>query len=298
MLSGILTTRLADVSSSSTSNNIDFNNELAGIAKLLHDYGSEIVITAVFILVFFIFCVVILKMMTKMLSELMEKNKIDSALTQDIMKKVLDSYFQNKTQEEEKDNKAKEDHKKATLVTNSSYATMAMKDASRIVMGELHCDRIGVYVFHNGNHSQFGFPFVKMTCISEFNMRGLDTTLRGLNHNGLPLHAFSNIVDCLVHNGEFIVGNIYDNGIISADDQVLNFVSGSPIKAIFALSITDDNGSIAAFTIAEFREAQDFSDIHTYEATKKALKTMNDTIKPIVINEDLKKEIIDNKGNH
>lgn len=289
-------TQLADTSSTSNiTTNGDNSGEtveaLSGVAKLVNDYGSEIVIISVFILLLIGFAIFMLKMMNKMLAQITETSNKGTSFNQEVINKILNDYIEKKNLDDEEEQDAEIVKKQNTLVSGSSIASMTMNDASRIVMGKIHCDRIGVYVFHNGNHTQYGFPFVRMSCVNEFTMKGMPNTIRGLSHSGLPLHAFSNIIKCLIDNGEYIISNIYDHGLVNADEQVINFISGSLIQSMFALAIKDDNGNIAAFTIAEFREAQNFSDHDFYDKVKDALTVMNQSIRSIVINEEFRKTI-------
>lgn len=290
-------TQLSDTSSTSSSKTSGETVEaLSGIAKLVHDYGSEIVIISVFILLLIVFAIFMLKMVNRMLTEITDNTKKSDNLNQEIINKILDDYIEKKNQDDKETAQEEIEHKQNTLVSNSSFASMSMNDASRIVMGEVHCDRIGVYVFHNGNHTQYGFPFVRMSCINEFTMKGMNSTIRGLSHSAIPLQAFSNIIKCLIDNNEFIIGNIYDHGLVNADEQVISFISGAPIQSLFALAIKDDKGNIAGFTVVEFREAQNFSDHEFYDKVKDSLSTMNQSIRSIILNEDFRNMIAAQKN--
>jgi len=121
--------------------------------------------------------------------------------------------------------------------------------------------------------------------------------MRGMSHINIPLHAVSNMIESLVKNGQYIIGNIYNYSMINSDDQIIEFTSGSLVKALFALAILDDNGSLAAFSIAEFREDKDFSDPAIFECVYDALDTLNRSIRSIVINENFKNEI-SHRGDH
>lgn len=294
-----LSASIAQIADSTNVNTIEGGETveaISGVSKLVHEYGSEIVIISVFILLLIAFCIFILKMVNKMFNEISSGTKNGNNFNQEIITKILDDYLEKKNQNDKKEKHDEIENKQNTLVSGSSIASMTMNDASRIVMGKIHCDRIGVYVFHNGNKTQFGFPFVRMSCVNEFTMKGMSTTIRGLSHSGLPLHAFSNIVRCLIDNGEYIIGNVYDHGLVSGDEQIINFISGSPIQSIFALAINDDRQNIAAFTVAEFREAQNFSDHDFYDKVKNSLEIMNESIRSIVISKEFRKSIVEKEN--
>ena len=294
-----LSASIAQIADSTNVNTIEGGETveaISGVSKLVHEYGSEIVIISVFILLLIAFCIFILKMVNKMFNEISSGTKNGNNFNQEIITKILDDYLEKKNQNDKKEKHDEIENKQNTLVSGSSIASMTMNDASRIVMGKIHCDRIGVYVFHNGNKTQFGFPFVRMSCVNEFTMKGMSTTIRGLSHSGLPLHAFSNIVRCLIDNGEYIIGNVYDHGLVSGDEQIIKFISGSPIQYIFALAINDDRENIAAFTVAEFREAQNFSDHDFYDKVKNSLEIMNESIRSIVISKEFRKSIVEKEN--
>lgn len=294
-----LSASIAQIADSTNVNTIEGGETveaISGVSKLVHEYGSEIVIISVFILLLIAFCIFILKMVNKMFNEISSGTKNGNNFNQEIITKILDDYLEKKNQNDKKEKHDEIENKQNTLVSGSSISSMTMNDASRIVMGKIHCDRIGVYVFHNGNKTQFGFPFVRMSCVNEFTMKGMSTTIRGLSHSGLPLHAFSNIVRCLIDNGEYIIGNVYDHGLVSGDEQIINFISGSPIQSIFALAINDDRENIAAFTVAEFREAQNFSDHDFYDKVKNSLEIMNESIRSIVISKEFRKSIVEKEN--
>ena len=292
-LSAAVTTLSSTTSTSSEVNDIT-TDQVSNMAGIINQYGPTVVILAVFILIFIVLLSFIIKSNHKMNQQMLESQKTASEANQKMMQEMFDTCMslikQDKTDKSEDDEDGdadKKKEKKKNIVSIYIDSSLAFKDASRIAMNKIKCERIAIYLFHNGNHTPYGYPFAKMSCVHEWNIRG-SNTVRGTNHVNIPLYAFSTIVESLVSDGEFVIGNIYDHGILSADEQVFQFISGSTIRALFALGIKDKNGELAAFTIAEFKDAQDFSSHEVYDNTKNALQTMNDSIYSIIVNDEFR----------
>lgn len=279
LLSAISTPNVSDVDKTVT--------QIGSVAELINKYGPFIVILSVFIVVFLLVLGYVIHANQKMNKQIMESQKNSATINQEMMKEMINSFIDmakaEKDSEREKEDKEERKHKK--LVSTYIDSSLAFKDASRIAMAKIKCERIAIYLFHNGNSTPYGYSFAKMSCVHEWTMRGSDT-IRGKTHVNIPLYAFSTIVESLASDGEFAIGNIYEHGILSADEQVFQFISGSTTRALFALAIKSNDNELAAFTIAEFKEVQDFASEEIYNNIKDALKTMNDNIISIVINDD------------
>lgn len=297
MLASNVSVQLLNNTSSSTSAEVITSTvdgavqNVSTLTELLSKYGPAMVIIAVFIFLFIAYSLFFLKLINNLSNKVSNIGDKNQDMSQEVINKILDSYLKQKEDKEES-----EDEKEKKLVSGFSYANMSMNDASRIVMGDIKCDRVGVYVFHNGNQTPYGFPFVKMTCINEFNMKGNCSTIRGLSHNGMPLHVMPTFVESLVDNGEYVIGNILNHGLINSNDELMTFVSGSPVKALFALAIKTDNGEIAAFTVAEFKDEKDFSNPIVYNNVKDALDIMNKSIRSIVMDEKFRNEAVQHRN--
>lgn len=286
-----LATTLSSTSSEVSGNMSNTMDQVSDATKLINQYGPTVVIIAVFLILFIGLLVFILRSNHKMNQQMLEAQKNASENNQKMMQDMFDTFktlvVNSKDKDDEDDKEDEDKPKKKKIVSAYIDSSLAFKDASRIAIGKIKCERIAIYLFHNGNHTPYGYPFAKMSCVHEWTLRG-SNTIRGTTHMNIPLYAFSTIVESLVKDGEFVIGNIYDHGIISADEQVFQFISGSTIRSLFALGIKDKDGDLAAFTIAEFKDAQDFSDEETYKNVKDALSTMNDSIYSIIVNDEFR----------
>lgn len=286
--------------SSEVSNNVSNTiDQVGNTASLINQYGPTVVILAVFLLIFISIMAFILRSNHNMNKQMLESQQSAATAQQKMMQDMFDTCMslikkENSKDDDEEDDEEETKPKKKKIVSAYIDSSLAFKDASRIAIGKIKCERIAIYLFHNGNHTPYGYPFAKMSCVHEWTIRG-SNTVRGTTHVNIPLYAFSTIVESLSKDGEFVVGNIYEHGLISADEQVFQFISGSTIRALFALGIKDKDGDLAAFTIAEFKDPQDFSAEETYKNVKDALTMMNESIYSIIVNDDFRNSYDEDK---
>lgn len=288
---------LAVTALSSTSSEVSDNvsntiDQVGNTASLINQYGPTVVILAVFLLIFISIMAFILRSNHNMNKQMLESQQSAATAQQKMMQDMFDTCMslikkENSKDDDEENEEEETKPKKKKIVSAYIDSSLAFKDASRIAIGKIKCERIAIYLFHNGNHTPYGYPFAKMSCVHEWTIRG-SNTVRGTTHVNIPLYAFSTIVESLSKDGEFVVGNIYEHGLISADEQVFQFISGSTIRALFALGIKDKDGDLAAFTIAEFKDPQDFSAEETYKNVKDALTMMDESIYSIIVNDDFR----------
>lgn len=269
--------------------------EVGYFAGLIDKYGPVTIILSIFCICFIILLLVVIKNYKKLINDISNSKNRNDEFNQELVDKLIESYLKKnsittKTEVKEaiEETSKKEEDSHKSVVSVYINAQLAFKDASRIAISRIKCQRVAIYLFHNGNHTPFGFPFAKMSCVHEWTMKGT-ATVRGHDHIGIPLYAFSDMVESLSDNGEYVVENIYDHSVINSDEQVFQFVSGSNTQSLFAVAIKNQDGCLAAFTVAEFKDPQDFSDENRYNEVKEALKTMNDNIYSIVINDEFNK---------
>lgn len=271
----------------------DVINSVERTSKLLDQYGVEIVLLSVFIVIFIIILTVIILNNRKLINELIEENKAKELNTEEIIKTTVNacvtSFKEAESQliqdsMEQSFKKEKEFHKKAIQYNINAYAIF--EEATKAVMRELHCQRIGIYLLHNGNETPYGYPFAKASCVYEYTFKGPVRTVRGSNHMNLPLYAFSRLIEHLMNYDDCLVDSIDEYGFQDAESkqQFIDFVSGSNITSLYALAIRDNSGIIAAFTTIEY-DSSDKLHIYPYNEFKQIANLMNSTIKPIIIDQ-------------
>ena len=294
------------------------SNGVVNISEAISKYGIAIVIMAVFFVIFMILIIIMLYSNTRMINRIMENNANSNQHDQELISKFVDSAFaaskgqnsredseelintitnkineaisplKQSIQEQEKENETEEiqhnevdqnDYHK-DLVGAYINVNMAFKNISRATMSSLGCDRIAIYVFHNGNKSMYGLPFFKMSCIHEWTSKGTNT-LRGKSHMDMPLHVFSDFIESLHKYGVYKAENI--DVTKSKDHSIESFVSYSNTKALYLVAIKNDDGIISGFVSAEFDQVDTFEEDDKRDMDiKQILDNMISKIAPIV----------------
>lgn len=272
------------------------------LASMISEYGPLIVIMAVFLFVFVAAVLAIMHMNNKMIiSAINERNTMINSITGQNDKLVdciahRDDKDTESTHEEEAQDKEapiiiKNSADKRDLIGTYIDINIILKDASRNALEDLDCERIAIYVFHNGNKSIHGLPFFKMSCVHEWcktGSRAMKTkTIRGISHVDMPLYTFSSIVEDIYEHGKYVVEDV--NNLCKRDEHLQTFLAYSDAKSVYAVAIVDDDGNVAGFILAEFSEKKNFKECG--KEVEDILETMNECIRPVILNtRELKKE--------
>jgi len=311
---------------SQTANDISTVGEMTdgvtNVAKAISDFGPVVVIMAVFIVIFLVLVLLVLRNNSKMMNQLMKRQDNYDKTDQQILNKFLETALASYTQksedelkhvaddirksleplehqiesindrldaEEEKHEKEKEEeddiHK--DLVGTFIDVNMAFKDASRTAFADLGCERVAIYVFHNGNNSIHGLPFFKMSCIHEWTTKG-SNTLRGKYHIDIPLHLFNDFIEDLWKDGYYAADDI--ERAKEEDKSISEFTAFSNTRSIYILGIRDSDNKLAGFVVAEFAQVDTFKTNPERGAfVSNILNEMISKIGPIVTNHYLYK---------
>lgn len=252
--------------------------------KLLSEYGPALVITGLFLILFIIFVLLMLRTNNKMIQSMMDQSENDKKFKDALISKVLNS--EDDSDEKEKNNEETKPNKQKDLISIFINTNSVFGDASKKLINSLRCERTAIYVFHNGNYSVCGLPFIKMSCVHETTMMGTGT-LRGKSHIDLPLHLFNDIIEKLYTQGEY-TGSLAHSPI--SGNSLSQFVAYSNTKSLFMLAITKDDGTLVGFSVCEFSSETDFGDKETYDRIKNALDDFNNSIRYIILNEQFIKQ--------
>lgn len=107
----------------------------------------------------------------------------------------------------DREEKEKEEQTEKNLVAIFIKLNLVLKEECRILQEKLNCNRVGIYVYHNGSKSLSGLPFFKTTCISEWLTKKLLMKTKLHEHTDVPLGMFYNLVSGLFVDGHFIIKN-------------------------------------------------------------------------------------------
>jgi len=298
----------------------DASDAVVSISKAISEYGPLIVIMAVFVIVFVLMAILILRNNAKMMNQLMTDKETAESNNQQMIEKFVTAALENhgvssnntnvedlikdmKKSVDELNNQKKKEEKEddpddyhKDIVGAYIDVNMAFKDASRKTLSILDCQRVGIYVFHNGNNSLHGLPFFKMSCIHEWTTRGCNT-LRGKSHIDMPLHLFNDFIEDLYNHG------IYKSQDVSKgkeeDPSLEEFIEFSHTKALYMIAIKDADGVLVGFVIAEFENVDNFEQDEARDKfIRENLNAMVFNVSPFVANKYVFRRIQDQHNNN
>ncbi len=260
--------------------------------ELIEEYGAVVVVLGLFLVLFAGMIYYMISHNNRLVTQILESQKTAENHSMELVKSLLLQHVETNTaatkaaaHEAVEEESEKQRKSQKTAISAYIDANLAFKDASRIAVNKTGCQRIAIYLFHNGNTTPYGYHFAKMTCVHEWT-RNAVATVRGQNQVDIPLFAFSNLIDGLASKGEYCLTDIY--GQSNKDEQIFKFIAGSDAVAMYAHAVKsreDDN--IAAFIVAEFNEVGILTDDNK-DVMKDALSTMADNIYSIIINTEFR----------
>lgn len=271
------------------------------MSKAIIEYGPLVVLLSIFFLIFIILIVVILRSNHRLTTQIMNRNNTNGNLEEEVIKKFVNGALSELTKDQDIEGaiarqlKPLEDaisHMNHEHDDENDYhrdlvgayidVNMAFKDASRTALKDLKCDRVGIYIFHNGNESMLGLPFFKMSCIHEWTSTGTNT-LRGKSHSSMPLHLFNDFIEDLWRDGVYKSENVDET--IKTDPSIKEFISFSKTKSLYIMAIKNDSDAITGFVVAEFDNIETFEHNETRDSEiNTILVEMIRKISPIVSN--------------
>lgn len=225
-------------------------DQISDMANLINKAGPVAVILAVFLVLFLIIVIALLKGFMGSQKQLQEQNE---SLTKTMISQLEEL---KRSQAEIKADTRKNYNEKSmvgTFVKLNKTFKMDCKTYAELV----GCDRIGIYVFHNGAHSSHGMPFIKFSCISEWIKRGIGIGSHLTDYNSIPLAVFDDVIERLYTYGFVIVRNDVED---SKENEVNEFsiytssfsLDKDKAKTAVFVATYDSVENIMAFIMAEF----------------------------------------------
>lgn len=207
--------------------------DVSGISKLLYEYGSEIVIVAVFLVLFLTIIVYILNVNKKTIENEREMNN-----------KLITSFLNDYLTQNSKImiNKEEKNYDEKNIVDIYVKLNKSLKNVCELTLKKTGSNRTAIYVFHNGSHASHGLPFFKMSCISEKVTKDSNINIKMSDHSAMPLNLFDPIVENLYNYGEYRITLDRD---VDHSDAI--FLKGTKIKDCFLIPIYDDDDNIMGF---------------------------------------------------
>lgn len=260
-----------------TENTVD---QIKDISEAIVNYGAPTVILAVFLVLFIVIIITILVLNQKQINSILKQYQEQSDAASKQNAKIIESLMEDK---EDRSKKGENYLTNEEIVKNYIDIQIVFKQAAKLALTKVKADRIGIYVFHNGNSSAHGFPFFKMSCVGEWIVRGVGMTQKIKYHAEMPLYVFNGIVEKIYRDGYF--ENLTDfNREISTVNE---FTDSTAAKHLYMLGIYDDFDNLAGFTVAEFKNqpTTHIDDINT------VMDELNNSIRSIIVNAKLQERL-------
>lgn len=211
-------------------------NEVYDLAEAINKFGPVVVVLAVFLLIFLAVILYFLKNNNAVTTQMMTQQ-------QDLISNLIDQCKKEEVNAE----KARYDEK--NIVEIFCKLNSYLKSECKKFLDKTECDRIGIYVFHNGTVASHGLPFFKVSCICEYIRRGSGICSHIADSTNLPLTLFDDIVERLYTEGTVIVRNTVDSGFKS--DSF--FLDKDKVSTALFSVVYDSEDNAMAFVLGEYR---------------------------------------------
>ena len=258
----------------------------------IEEYGGFAVILAIFLIAF----IAMIKLNNKSIKNLEQTIIKDTEeyrtniLNQNT--KMLEEFFKNNGQLVKSDTKEnRKKNSKEELFVMFIKLRDSLKDKCKDTMNKVGANRLAIYLFHNGMHSTHGINFFKMTCICECVVIGSGIQERTIEHSGIPINIFDDMIDKLIDEGQYVIQN--DESILKTNKKI--FKSQSSIKYSKLVAIFDSNNNIMGFVLADFPHAQSSK---TDKIEDEYMKDLACIISPILAYSDYTNFNINNLNQH
>lgn len=204
------------------------------IAETIDKFGIFVVIISVFILIFLCVMLFFLKSYTNASGQMTKQQQI------------MFDYLMKKD-EEDKKHQAEEKNIVEVFYKLNTY----IKTECEKFQKETDCDRIGVYVFHNGTSASHGMPFFKTSCICEYIKRGSGITPHIKDSTNIPITVYSDIIEKLYTEGGVVTVRNSVDGAFHSDSFFLD--KDKAATAIFTV-VFDTSNNTMGFILGEYHK--------------------------------------------
>lgn len=211
-------------------------NEVYDLAEAINRFGPIAVILAVLLLVFLAVILHFLRSGASTNNQLMNQQQ------------QLINHLLEQTKKDD-DSAEKRDYDEKNIVEIFYKLNSYLKSECRKFLTKTECDRIGIYVFHNGTVASHGLPFFKVSCICESIKRGSGISTHIADSTNLPLTIFDDIIEKLYTEGTVVVRNTVD-GAFQSESFFLD--KDKAATALFSV-VYDNEDNTMAFVLGEYK---------------------------------------------
>ena len=240
--------------------------EVESIASMMNSYGPVIVVLSVFLMLFIVIMLFMLKQHQGSQDRLMKENQmLIQNLLENQLRKELDKSQQGNT------------HDPKTIIQEHIRISNAIRVATSTYVSLLKSSRIAIYELHNGVTSLTGLSFLKFSCISEYVTNPLDSRIK--QHINFPVNFMCDLLENLVEHKE--VAFYDEKNLVASPNKILvdMLLSNTSNKYVFR-GIFDSSSTLIAFMVCEFDSHN--IDSSTYKEKSSLIDELISRISPIL----------------
>ena len=240
-------------------------NSASTVARLLYDYGPVVTIVSIFLVLFIIIFLFLIRTQQKSNESIMKEHK---ALIENIVRMNEMMYTKNVNEDIKEESTAE-------IMNIFLKISTTLKTHMGPYLGFLNAERLAVYLFHNGLHTPHGFPFFKFSCICEQILNPVFAKIK--NHKDFPINLMSDFVKDLFEHKDI---SYYDGPKPENMDPMFEKLLTDRINKYIVRGIFDSNGNLIGFVWVEFKS--NAIDSTSFEAKSDKVNSLIKDITPIL----------------
>lgn len=240
--------------------------EVESIASMMNSYGPVIVVLSVFLMLFIVIMLFMLKQHQGSQDRLMKENQM---LIQNLLENQLRKELDKSQQESAHDPKS--------IIQEHLRISNAMRVTTSTYISLLKSSRVAIYALHNGVTSLTGLSFLKFSCISEYVSNPMNAHIK--HHTNFPVNFMCDLLEDLVEHREVA---FYDetNLAISPNKILVDMLLANTSNKYVFRGIFDTSSTLIAFIVCEF-DSQDI-DSSNYKEKSSLIDELISRISPIL----------------
>lgn len=220
-------------------------DQVVKLAETIDKVGIAAVVVAVFLLLFLGIILYLMRTFAATNQYMMNQQQ-----------QMLNNLMQKKEEEEKEKQPA---YNEKEIVAIFCQLNKSLKAECKKFLEETECDRIGIYVFHNGITSSHGLPFFKVSCVCESIKRGSGISSHIADSTNIPLSVFDDVIQILYTDGVVIVQNDKEDGFKSSSFYLEKDKADTGIFT----AIYDSMDNVMGFTLGEYRRGIEQEEINS-----------------------------------
>lgn len=207
--------------------------ELDKMARLINDYGVDIIIEAIMFLLFIVIAFVTFNMFRVTIKNQQKAAEEERKKQDERFQQMFDAIMKGRDQ--------------GNLFSESVGVTAAVDEQLRYTCGVTKCDRAAIYVFHDGVRALNGSHLLKFSCLIEYATLNQHASIH--KHKDLPINHIADICNSLDYNSSYVCWDVEN---LNEDVASRAWLSGRDVKSIVINAIYDRNGQPMGFACSEF----------------------------------------------